>query len=137
MIDPHSRTRFHPGLSLETWHPRGVLDSAIVAVIVSQVNFEERILDVPFNRFTDLSGVTAIRLDFWEVANIAAERRAAYAGRPPVKSAFLAISKEAYSVAQMFAALMEESPIDIEVFRTIEDAAQWLGVPVEALRAEP
>jgi hypothetical protein len=32
---------------------------------------------------------------------------------------------------------MEPSPIDVQVFRKIEDAAQWLGVPADALRAEP
>ena len=33
-------------------------------------------------------------------------------------------------------ALMEPSPIEVRVFRKVEEAAQWLGVPVVALRAE-
>lgn len=99
--------------------------------------FEESIAVEPFHRFADLSLLTAIHLDFIELIDLAATRRAAYHDGPPVKSAILAISKAAYGVAHMFAALMELSPIDVRVFRTVEDAARWLNVEVEALQAEP
>jgi hypothetical protein len=136
MIDPFTKTRFHPDLKLETWYPEGVLDGAMATFMISLVGFEERIIDEPFNRFADLSKLTAIHLDFLELTDIAAKRREAYKGRQPVKTAFLATSAPAYGVARMFAALMEPSPIEVQVFRKAEDAAQWLGVPVEALRAE-
>ena len=134
MIDPISKTRFHPDLNLDTWHPEGVLDYAMAAQIVQYIGFEEKILDTPFDRFADLSRITEIHLRFADVAALAAERRAAYAGRRPVKSAFLATTAGAFGIAGMFATLMERSPIDIGIFRKIEEAAQWLGVPPEALR---
>lgn len=136
MLDPHSRTRFHPGLKLDTWYPEGVLDVPMAAFMVSYVNFHERVSDEPFNRFADLSGITAIDLDFMDLADVAAERREAVAGRAPVKTAFLASSAPAYGLAKMFGALMEPSPVEVRVFRSAEDAAQWLEVPVDALRAE-
>jgi spore maturation protein SpmA len=71
-----------------------------------------------------------------DIANIVALRRASYQDRPPVKSAILAVAAPAYGVARMFAALMESSPIEVRVFRTVEEAAHWLGVPVAALRAD-
>jgi hypothetical protein len=108
----------------------------MAAHMVNTINFEERMIDEPFNRFADLSKLTGIHLDFMELEDIAAERREATAGRPPVKSAFLAVSAPAYGIARMFAALMEPSPIEVRVFRKIEAAAQWLGVPVEALNAQ-
>ena len=89
---------------------------------------------VPFDRFTDMSKLTAIHLDFMDIADLATQRREAYGDGPAVKSAFFAPGRPAYGVARMFAALMEESPIDVQVFRQIEEAAQWLGVPVEAIR---
>ena len=137
MIDPFTRTRFHPDLQLETWYPEGVLDEAMANRMVRFIGFEEKVLDEPFNRFADLSKITAIHLDFKELADLARDRREAYAERPPVKTCFLAVSAPAYGIARMFGALMEPSPIEVEVFRKVEDAAQWLGVPVEALRAEP
>jgi hypothetical protein len=136
MIDPFTKTCFHPDLKLETWYPEGVLDASMTAMMSKCVGFEERITDEPFDRFSDLSKLTAIHLDFMDLAGLAAERRAAYKGRQPVRSAILATSLPAYAAARLFAALMEPSPIDVQVFRKIEDAAQWLGVPVEALRAE-
>jgi hypothetical protein len=136
MIDPFTRTRYHPDLKLETWYPEGVLDGSMAAIMISLVGFEERIIDEPFNRFADLSKLTAIHLDFMELADIAAKRREACSGRQPVKTAFLATSAAAYGVARMFAALMEPSPIAVQVFRNVEDAAQWLGVPAEALQEE-
>jgi hypothetical protein len=136
MIDPFTRTRFHPDLKLETWYPEGVLDRTMAAFMVRYIGFEERVIDEPFNRFADLSRLTAIHLDFMQLAELAARRREAYQGRQTVKTAFLATGAPAYGVARMFAALMETSPIEVRVFRRAEDAAQWLGAPVSALEAE-
>jgi len=136
MIDPFTRTQYHPDLKLDTWYPEGVLDHALALLMVRYVGFHERTNDEAFNRFADLSKLTAIHLDFMELADIAAERREASYDRLPAKSAFLATSAPAYGVARMFGALMEPSPIEVQVFRKIEDAARWLGVPAEALRAE-
>ena len=135
MIDPVTKTRFHPELNLDTWYPEGVLDGAMVHFMANRVGELERTASEPFHRACDLSRVTAVHLEFVELAYVAAVRRANYDRRPPVKSAFLAVSLEAYGAARMFAALMESAPIDVHVFRKIEDAAEWLGVPVDVLRA--
>jgi len=97
------------------------------------IGSEERIADEPFNRFTDLSGLTAIHLDFLEIANLAAMRRTSYKSLPPVKSAILAPEAPAYAIARLFALFMRTSPIYVRVFRNVDDAAKWLEVPVEAL----
>jgi hypothetical protein len=137
MIDPFTRTRFHSSHQLETWYPVGILEGVMAKRMANYIGFEEDIADDPFNRYADLSLLTAIHLDFIELMDLAATRRAAYHGGPPVKSAVLAISKPAYGVAHMFAAMMELSEIDVQVFRTAEDAARWLDVPVETLQVEP
>lgn len=135
MSDPISRARFHPDLNLETWFPEGVLDVLVGTFMAHYIGYEESVAERPFNRFTDLTGLTAIRLEMEDIAHIAALRRAFYQG-PPVKSAVLAVSQQAQDVARRVAELMESSPIDVRVFRTVEDAAQWLEVPVAALRAD-
>lgn len=136
MTDPISRARFHADLNLETWFPDGVLDVLVATFMAHYIGFEEAVADQPFNRFTDFTGLTAIHLEMEDIANIVALRRATYQDRPPVKSAVLAVAAPAYGVARMFAALMEPSPIDVRVFRTVEEAAHWLGVPVAALHAD-
>lgn len=136
MTDPISRARFHPDLNLETWFPEGVLDVLVATFMAHYIGFEETVADKPFNRFTDFTGLTAIRLEMEDIANIVALRRASYQDRPPVKSAVLAVDAPAYGVARMFAALMEPSPIEVRVFRTAEEAAHWLEVPMTALRED-
>lgn len=136
MLDPDTRTCFHSDLALETWFPIGVLDIFIATFMAHYIGFEESVSDKPFNRFTDLSMLSAIHLDLKDVAKIVAIRRASYDDGPPVKSAILAISAPTYGVARMFEALMEPSPIDVKIFRNAGDAAQWLGVPVTALLAD-
>jgi hypothetical protein len=136
MTDPISRARFHPDHHLETWFPEGVLDVLVATFMAHYIGFEESVAEKPFNRFTDFTGLTAIRLEMNDIANIVALRRASYDDRPAVKSAVLAVAAPAYGVARMFAALMEPSPIEVRVFRTAEDAAHWLGVPVTVLRAD-
>jgi hypothetical protein len=136
MTDPISRARFHPDHHLETWFPTGVLDVLVATFMAHYIGFEESIAQKPFNRFTDFTGLTAIRLEMNDIASIVALRRASYDDRPAVKSAVLAVDAPAYGVARMFAALMEPSPIDVRVFRTVADAAHWLGVPVTVLLAD-
>lgn len=133
MIDPFTRTRFRSEHQLETWYPVGTLDGAMAREMVNYLGFEEVVSEEPFDRFSDLSGLTAIHLDFIELVDLAATRRAAYDDGPPVKSAILAPDRPAYAVARMFAALMEPSPIDVRVFRTTGEAGEWLGVPVDVL----
>lgn len=136
MIDPIANTKYHPDLKLQTWFPDGVLNNTLATQMISYVAFEEKILDEPFNRFADLSRLSRIDLDFMDVADFAAERRQTYGAGAPVKTAFLAKTMAAYAIAKMFAALMEDSPIEVRVFRQIDSAARWLEVPVEALQVE-
>src|SRR4030095_13805077 len=96
MIDPFTRTRFHPDLKLDTWYPEGVLDGAMAAFMIRYLGFQERMLDNPFNRFVDMTKITEIQLDFRRLADLAAERREAYTGRPPVKSGVIATSADGY-----------------------------------------
>jgi hypothetical protein len=135
MSGPISRTRFHPEFNLETWFPDGVLDVLVATFMAHYIGFEEAVAEKPFDRYTDLTKLTAIRLDMDDIAKIVALRRAFYQDKPPVKSAVLAVDAPAYGVARMFAALMESSPLDVRVFRNAKDAADWLGVPVAVLRA--
>jgi hypothetical protein len=136
MIDSSTRTRFHSEYHLETWYPEGDLDGEMALAIAKFVGFEESKAEHSFDRFSDLSKLTGIHLDFIEIVGLAAMRRESYGAGPPVKSAILAPSKAAFGVARMFAVLMEPSPITVRIFRTIEEAGKWLGVPVEELRTE-
>ena len=123
-------------MGLEAWYPVGVLDVAMATFMVHYVGFEEAVADQPFNRFSDPTGLTAIHLEFKEISDLVAMRRSSYENGPPVKSAILATSASAYGIARMFAALMEPSPVDVKVFRSAEDAAGWLEVPVGFLTAD-
>lgn len=133
MIDPFTRTRFHPDLALETWFPVGELDIAMATFMVHYIGFEEFIAERPFNRYSDLTGLSKVHLDSKELSDLVALRRASYDGGPAVKSAILAVADPAHGVATTFAALMEDCPIHVRVFRTVEEAAKWLEVPVKAL----
>jgi hypothetical protein len=133
MIDPITRIRFQSEYELETWFPVGVLDGLMMALIVSYVGFEERVRTEPFHRYADLSRLEGIELDFHDIVAIAAERCEASSKIAPVKSAIFADTKHAHEVGSLFAQLMEPSPITVRVFRTVEECAQWMEVPVSAL----
>src|SRR5215213_2635346 len=114
-------TLYYPKLRLVTWHPRGVLSDALADQVVDFVEMEERIQDAPFNRFTDLSGLTDIRLrvdHFFEVG-----RRRAAAGQR-VQSAFFAEKPVRFYVATMYEMLMENAAIDVRAFSQREAAAK-------------
>ena len=73
--------------NLFIWRPRGVLSEALVNNIIVFVREQEETLDRSFDRFTDLSALDAVDLNFDYVFHIALYRRLSYAGGK-VKSAF-------------------------------------------------
>jgi len=50
-----------------------------------------------------------------------------------VKSAILATDSTIIHYCQLHAIITEDSPINVRIFQQREDAAQWLGVPIERL----
>ena len=129
-------TRWHPDVRLMTWHPRGVLDDDLADRIMAFVETEERIADGPFNRYADFSGLTGIRLKFGHAFQLAERRKATFIDRGPVKSAIFCDWVVGFGMARLYAGLMRGSPIDVRAVRTREEAAEWLGVPVDILRVE-
>jgi hypothetical protein len=128
---PH--TRYHAEARLVTWHPRGMLDDELADKVVAFVEAEESLADAPFHRFTDFSGLTEVHLKIGHTFRIAEQRRADYAGRDRVKSAFFSDRIISFGIARLYEELMAGSAVEVRAFRTREAAAEWLGVPVEIL----
>jgi hypothetical protein len=116
------------------WRPRGVLDEAVVNKILAFVADQEGKFGRVFNRFTDLSALDAVDLNFNYVFHIALYRRLSYAGGK-VKSAFYVSSSDAAHYAKLHALLTNHSPLHVSIFTELEAAAKWLDVPIETLLA--
>jgi hypothetical protein len=129
---PHAR--YYTEWDLITWHPYGVLDDKLVDEVVAFTQTQEQVATAPpFNRFTDFSGLTKVRLQIGHVFKVAKERSAAHRDLPPVKSAFYCDKLVGLGMARMIEALMKGSSIHVRAFRDRAAAAKWLGVPVENL----
>jgi hypothetical protein len=123
--------------NLFIWRPRGMLDEAAINKVVGCLEDLEAKLQAPFNRFADTLAAHEIDLNFKYIIQVSLHRRLAYAGRPPVKSAILATDATAIHYGRLHALLTQGSPIKVRVFQDREEVAQWLGVPIELLAAEP
>jgi hypothetical protein len=121
--------------NLFIWRPCGVLSEALVNKIVVFVREQEDTLGRSFNRFSDLSALDAVDLNFDYVFHIALYRRLSYAGSK-VKSAFYVSSSDAEHYAKLHAVLTDHSPLQVSIFTELAAAAKWLGVPVELLMAK-
>ena len=128
---------FHEDLRLFIHRPRGLLNEATINKIVSTIEDLEAKLQEPFNRFLDTLGADEVELNFKYIIQISLHRRVSYAGHPPVKSAILATDSTIVHYARLHAILTQGSPINVRVFQDREEAAKWLGVPIERLSAEP
>jgi hypothetical protein len=124
---------FRKELSLILWKPHGILSEAIVNEIVAFVETAERRTIKPFNRFTDLSALDMVDLNFKFVFHVALFRRLSATPKPPVKSAFYVTSKATAHYAKLHAMLTDHSPLDVSLFTSRVAAAKWLGVPVDCL----
>ena len=128
---------FHEDIRLLIYRPRGALNEQSVNKIVSIIGDLETSLNEPFNRFFDTSGHDEVELNFRYVIQISLHRVLSYRDRPPVKSAILATDTTITHYCQLHAVITRNSPINVRIFQSREDAAKWLGVPLERLGENP
>ena len=128
---------FHEDIRLLIYRPRGLIDETAVKKVISVLEDLEARLQAPFNRFFDTLAADEVELNFKYIIQASLHRRLAYAGRPPVKSAILATDSTMIHYGRLHALLTQGSPINVRVFQHREEAAHWLGVPIELLAAEP
>jgi len=124
---------FHEDIRLLIYRPHGVLNEQSVDKIVGIIGEFESKLQEPFNRFFDTCGHDEVELNYQFVIQISLCRVLSYADRPPVKSAILATDSTIIHYCQLHAIITEDSPINVRIFQEREDAAKWLGVPIERL----
>jgi hypothetical protein len=115
------------------WRPRGIFDDPTAEKVVAFIEHAEQAAATPFNRYTDFSGLTELRLKIGHTFSIA-DRRSHIS--IPVKSAFFADRTVSFGFARMIETLMEGAPIHVRAFRDRTAAADWLEVPLEVLMTE-
>jgi hypothetical protein len=125
--------QFHEDIRLLVYTPRGLLDETAINRIVSIIGDLEAKLQEPFNRFFDTLGHDEVELNFQYIIQISLYRVLSYGDRTPVKSAILATDTTITHYCQLHAIITEDSPINVRIFQKREDAAKWLGVPIERL----
>ena len=125
--------QFHEDIRLVVYRPRGLLDETAINRVVSIIGDLEAKLQEPFNRFLDTLGHDEVELNFRYVIQVSLYRVLSYGDRPPVKSAILATDSTIGHYFQLHAIITEDSPINVRIFQKREDAAKWLGVPIERL----
>ena len=128
--------KFHEDIRLLVYRPSGLLNEQTVNKIIRVVGDLENSFKEPFNRFADTLGHDEVELNFRYVIHISLYRRLTYAGRPPIKSAILATDSTIIHYGRLHALLTQGSPINVRIFQDRQEAAQWLGVPIERLTAE-
>ena len=131
-----AHVQFRKDHSLIMWKPRGILDEEIVNEIVVFIGTAEARSSKPFNRFSNLSALDAVDLNFKFVFDVALHRRLTYAGNPAVKSAFYVTSSTTVHYAKLHKLLNDYSPINVRLFTDLAEAAKWLDVPEGALMAQ-
>jgi hypothetical protein len=128
---------FHEDFRLLIYRPRGLIDEAAINKIIRVVEDLEAATQEPFNRFSDTTDTHEIELNFRYVIRVSLHRRLAHKGRAPVKSAVLATDSTIVHYARLLALLTQGSSIAVRVFQDRQEAAQWLGVPLQLLAAKP
>ena len=127
---------FHEDIGLLVYRPRSSLDRGAINKIISLIGELEFTLKKPFNRFLDTTAAEIVDLNLEYVRGVSLYRRRFYGNRPPIKTAILATDSTVAEYGHLHASLIQNSPIEVHIFQDREEAAQWLGVPVELLSAK-
>jgi len=128
-----SHVQFRKDHALILWKPRGILATAIVDEIVHFIETAEKNSKTPFNRFSDLSALDAVDLNFKFVFDVALNRRLSAKSKAPIKSAFYVTSSATAHYVKLHKLLTDYSPIGVRLFTDQAEAAEWLGVPRNVL----
>src|SRR5436190_6074215 len=128
---------FHHDVHLMVFRPRGIISKKRLDAAIALLELTENQAHIPFNRFTDLSKLDAIDVDFKTMFRFSLHRRIFYERRDPVKSAILVTSPAAEHVAKIHALLTDFSPLQVKLFDTFSAAAMWLDVSRETLELDP
>ena len=137
MIFPFG-VEFHAEQRLFVWRPRGTLNEKEVSDVVAALGQLEAQFGAPFNRFADLARVAAVNINYEYVFTVSLYRRFAYADRPPIKSAILAIDPTLVDYGTLHTLVTRDSSINVRVFPDDRRAiALWLAVPVELVAVDP
>ena len=127
---------FHEDIHLLVYRPHGVIDQAAVKRVVDILEDLEAKEQQPFNRFFDTLGHDEVELNFRYIIQISLHRVLSYLDGPPVKSAILATDSTIVHYCQLHAIITKDSPIHVRILKEPEEAAQWLGVPLQRLAAK-
>ena len=128
---------FHEDIRLLVYRPRGSIDEPAINKVMAVIEGLEAETQEPFNRFSDTSEIHEVELNFRYVIHVSLHRRLSHKGRAPVKSAILATDSTVVHYARLLALLTQGSSIHVQLFSDREEAAQWLGAPIELLAAKP
>ena len=107
-----------------------MLNEAFADQVIEFIEMEESIQDAPFDRYTDLSGLTHIRIGIDHIIHTARRRRTV---KQPAKSALFADNSMTFGVARSCELLMSDAMIEVRAFKERRAAAQWLEVPMKTL----
>ena len=127
---------FYEDIHLLIYRPHGVIDEAAVKRVVDVLEDLEEKVQKPFNRFSDTLAADEVELNFKYVIEVSLCRRLSYARHPPVKSAILATDSTMIHYGRLHALLTQGSPINVRVFKDRQEAANWLGLPIERLEVK-
>jgi hypothetical protein len=125
---------FHHDLRLMVFRPRGVLNEKRVDEIIAFLEREEERAETPFNRYSDLSKLQKIDLNFDYVVRVSLHRRLSYMKHAPVKSAFYVSTEEGAHLVNIHILMTDHSPLQVQMFEKVEDAAEWLKISSDNLR---
>ena len=128
---------FHQDIRLLVYRPRRLINEVAINEVIRVIEDLEAETQEPFNRFSDTTETHEVELNFRYVIHVSLHRRLSRKGRAPVKSAILATDSTVVHYARLLGLLTQGSSIKVQVFQDREEAAKWLGVPVELLARKP
>lgn len=104
----------------------GVLTAEDLTRLGDEVEIVEDSVPVSMDRITDLTHVEKFEIGFPAVSNLA-ERRKKRVFTRPVRSALIAREPVQVGLARMFQTLNDNPMIEVQLFRSIEEAETWFA----------
>jgi hypothetical protein len=112
------------------------MDADLIDHTIQVLERTEDRISRPFHRFSDLSKLDAVDVEFHDLFRISLHRRLVYAARQPVKSVFYVTSDATARVVRTHVLLTRHSPLRVRMFHDMELASKWIRFPMEILQQD-
>jgi hypothetical protein len=121
---------YYAHLNILVYRPQHLTTTALAQNLAELSEYEKNYPN-GFDRFVDLSQLEQVQLNATEIRYVAESVKTMEKDGPSIRAAIYAPTEKSYAMSRIYVSFAERNNAEVQVFRAVEEACEWLGVKVD------